>query len=55
MGSIPDKEEMASITRFGRSHIVILPIGGLYCLNASEVIKTAGLIDPLLSKKGINL
>lgn len=49
MGFIPDKTELASITCLGRPHIVILPIGGFYCLNSSEAIKTANLMDPSLT------
>jgi hypothetical protein len=46
---IPDKKELAAITCFGRPHIVILPIGGFYCLNASEALETANLLDPSLT------
>jgi L-ascorbate metabolism protein UlaG (beta-lactamase superfamily) len=49
IGFILDQQELSSINCFGRPDIVILPIGGFYCLNAKEAIETSKKLNPKLT------
>jgi L-ascorbate metabolism protein UlaG (beta-lactamase superfamily) len=46
IGCPPTRSELESILRYGQPEVIILPIGGFFCLNAIEAIQTAELVHP---------